>query len=157
MDIDDDAHSPLTSHEPPPDNKTFYGVYAWAQFFGLLSLVFVFVWTSKYLGNHLLKINSNIISILLSGGFGWSDPDLQFNWHPLLMVFGFVFLYGNGILVYRLLKRERKIRLKQLHAAINAAALISAIIGLTAVFGFHNAKGFPNLYSLHRYNITERV
>ena len=30
-------------------------------------------------------------------GFAWSEnPDLEFNWHPLLMTLGMIFLYGNG-------------------------------------------------------------
>ena len=30
------------------------------------------------------------------GGLGWStSPAVQFNWHPLLMSFGMIFLYGN--------------------------------------------------------------
>ena len=30
-------------------------------------------------------------------GFAWSEnPDLQFNWHPLLMTLGMIYLYGNG-------------------------------------------------------------
>ncbi len=30
-------------------------------------------------------------------GFAWhSDPALQFNWHPLLMIMSMVYLYGNG-------------------------------------------------------------
>lgn len=32
------------------------------------------------------------------GGLAWdSDAGKLFNWHPLLMVIGFVFLYANGI------------------------------------------------------------
>ena len=31
------------------------------------------------------------------GGMSWSsDPHLEFNWHPMLMVLGLVYLYGNG-------------------------------------------------------------
>ena len=29
------------------------------------------------------------------GGLGWTDLGLKFHWHPLLMVFGMIFLYGN--------------------------------------------------------------
>ena len=47
-----------------------------------------------------------IITIVLTGlftgyywgGFAWrSDPGLQFNWHPLLMSIGMIYLYGNGM------------------------------------------------------------
>lgn len=31
------------------------------------------------------------------GGFGWRDePKLEFNYHPVLMIGGFVYLAGNG-------------------------------------------------------------
>lgn len=32
------------------------------------------------------------------GGLAWtSNPAIEFNWHPLLMTIGLVFLYANGI------------------------------------------------------------
>ena len=35
------------------------------------------------------------------GGMAWqSDPKLEFNWHPMLMVVGMVFLYGNGKVLF---------------------------------------------------------
>ena len=30
-------------------------------------------------------------------GFAWTEnPNLEFNWHPLLMTLGLIYLYGNG-------------------------------------------------------------
>ena len=45
-----------------------------------MAVVLVGIWT----GHHL-------------GGFAWqSDPKHEFNWHPLLMTLGMIYLYGNG-------------------------------------------------------------
>ena len=40
----------------------------------------------------------------------------EFNWHPLLMTVSLVYLYGTGVLVYRVLRNERKRTLKLVHA-----------------------------------------
>ena len=51
------------------------------------------------------------------GGFaGQSEPSLEFNWHPLLLTISLIYLYGNGILIYRIGRNERKSRLKLAHA-----------------------------------------
>jgi cytochrome b-561 len=105
-----------------------------AQVFGLLSLAFVLTWIAKYLG-----------------GFGWSDPNLRFNWHPLCMILGMVFLYGNGILIYRVMRKERKTRLKLVHGAVNGTALLVAGFGIYSVLSFHNEMEIPNYYSLHSW------
>ena len=50
------------------------------QISGFMAVVLAGIWT----GHHL-------------GGFAWqSDPKHQFNWHPLLMTLGMIYLYGNG-------------------------------------------------------------
>lgn len=50
---------------------------------GGVLIILVAVWCSNY-----------------RGGFAWrSNPRLEFNWHPLLMVIGFVFLYANGMFI----------------------------------------------------------
>jgi len=86
------------------------------------------------------------------GGFGGSShPDLEFNWHPLLMTISLIYLYGNGILVYRIARNERKSRLKVAHAVVMGSATILACLGLKAVFDFHSAKGIPHTYSLHSW------
>lgn len=51
------------------------------QIIGATLIILVIIWCGNY-----------------RGGFAWnSNPELEFNWHPLLMVVGFVFLYANGI------------------------------------------------------------
>lgn len=36
------------------------------------------------------------------GGFGWRDqPSLEFNYHPVLMIGGFVYLCGNGKIIIK--------------------------------------------------------
>ena len=52
---------------------------------GVAMVVLVSIWTGHFMG----------------GFAGSSDASLEFNWHPLLLVISLVFLYGNGILVYR--------------------------------------------------------
>ena len=45
-----------------------------------MAVVLAGIWT----GHHL-------------GGFSWQiNPNLEFNWHPLLMILGMIYLYGNG-------------------------------------------------------------
>ncbi|XP_053181225.1 lysosomal membrane ascorbate-dependent ferrireductase CYB561A3 isoform X1 [Scomber japonicus] len=86
-------------------------------------------------------------------GFAWDGSGLQFNWHPVLMVTGLVVLYGMGAVVYRipLTWGHNKLPWKLLHAALMLLSLILSVVGLCAVFDFHNATGTPNLYSLHSW------
>lgn len=57
----------------------FKVIYTITQAIGVTIVALVGVWVESY-----------------RGGLAWtSDPKLQFNWHPLLMVFGMVFLYAN--------------------------------------------------------------
>ncbi|CAF1078598.1 unnamed protein product [Didymodactylos carnosus] len=109
-----------------------------AQLIGLTSLIFVGIWMGSY-----------------AGGFAWqSDPDLEFNLHPLLMTIGIIFLYGNSILVYRVFSDVQKLKVKILHATLLALSLIIGSVGLKAVFDSHNlAKPKPhaNLQSLHSW------
>ena len=101
-----------------------------------------------------------------------SNPDKQFNLHPVLMTTGLIFLYGDGtccfphieqiyhawlsfaaILVYRVFLNLSKIKTKILHATLLVASLLCASIGLKAVFDSHNLSHPPaaNLYSLHSW------
>lgn len=49
------------------------------QIFGILAMVLTGIWMGKYLG-----------------GFAWDGTAHEFNYHPLCMVIGMVFLYSEG-------------------------------------------------------------
>ncbi|KAG7163624.1 transmembrane ascorbate-dependent reductase CYB561-like isoform X2 [Homarus americanus] len=115
----------------------FTKLFTLSQILGILSVVLVGVWCGYF-----------------RKGFAWgSEPVLQFNWHPFLMVLGMVFLYANGALIYRGFRSEKKKKLKILHMLIQLGAFIFSIVGLVAVFDFHNNSSpkIPNMYSLHSW------
>ncbi|KAI1900772.1 hypothetical protein AGOR_G00053320 [Albula goreensis] len=114
----------------------FYTLYLLCLSLGLLCVVFVSYWNSTW-----------------RGGFAWDGTRLQFNWHPVLMVAGLVVLYGNAAVLYRipLTWGQNKKPWKLLHAGMMFLALLLSILGLCAVFSFHNANKTPNLYSLHSW------
>ncbi|XP_020647988.3 lysosomal membrane ascorbate-dependent ferrireductase CYB561A3 isoform X1 [Pogona vitticeps] len=87
------------------------------------------------------------------GGFAWDGSSHMFNWHPVLMVTGMLVLYGIAALVYRvpLSWEGSKLPWKLLHAALAFTAFILVVLGLVAVFEFHNKQGIPNMYSLHSW------
>jgi len=85
------------------------------------------------------------------GGFAWDGTSKEFNLHPLCMVCGLVFLYGESAVVYRVLRGAPKIVVKRVHAGLFSLAFVLAIIGLVAVFDFHNSNNIKNMYSLHSW------
>uniref|UniRef100_A0A1B0CGU1 Cytochrome b561 domain-containing protein n=1 Tax=Lutzomyia longipalpis TaxID=7200 RepID=A0A1B0CGU1_LUTLO len=111
---------------------------------------------------YLLTVLIGVVLLTLVGGWigshlnglAWqSNPSVQFNWHPLLMTFGMIFLYGNSILIYRGLRNTRKRTLKITHATLHGVAFVATVIGLKAVFDSHNlaTPPIPNLYSMHSW------
>ena len=68
-------------NSPPPPSalNNFRILYLVTQLVGITIIILVSCW----IGIHL-------------NGLGWSArPSVQFNWHPLLMSVGMIFLYGN--------------------------------------------------------------
>lgn len=116
------------------NSNNFFTGFILSQVFGLFTIVFLSVWISKYLG-----------------GIGFNTDIQIFNYHPLFMVLGMVFIFGDAILVYRVLRNERKKILKIVHSSLNYAALLLSLFALWAVFHFHNNRNIPNLYSLHSW------
>ena len=55
------------------------------------------------------------------------------------------------MIIYRVLSHEDKKLVKLLHMSIQLIAFIVAVMGLKAVFDFHNSNNIPNMYSLHSW------
>ena len=115
----------------------FKVLYVLTQLCGLTMIVLVGSWVGVHMG----------------GLAGTSDPKLEFNWHPLLMTIGLIFLYGNSILVYRGFRTTRKKTLKISHASVHMVAFILTVIALKTAFDSHNLleNPIPNMYSLHSW------
>lgn len=105
--------------------------------------------TSQILGVAVLAITGTWLS-RYRGGFSWEGPE-QFNVHPLCMVLGMVFLCGDALLVYRVFRHETKRATKILHGALHILALIISLVGIIAVFQFHQKKKIPDMYSIHSW------
>jgi len=105
-----------------------------SQVLGLGAVVLTAIWMSQY------------------NGFAWT-VDKVFNFHPLFMVIGFVFMYGDAILVYRVFRNNRKLTVKIMHVCMHVLALIFTVLGLKAAFDSHNLRNppLPNLFSLHSW------
>ncbi|RZB38952.1 cytochrome b561, partial [Asbolus verrucosus] len=117
--------------------RNYRSLYSFTTALGIGALVMILSWLIRY-----------------RKGFAWNwDPELQFNWHPLLMTTGLLFLYAQSILIYRTGRNASKKRLKIFHAVLHASAFVLAVIGLKAVFDSHNyaSPPKPNLYSLHSW------
>lgn len=64
--------------------KDFYPLLSLTEACGIFLIILMTIWTGYY-----------------RNGFSWkSNPQLEFNWHPLLMTIGLVFLYANGTTIY---------------------------------------------------------
>jgi len=83
-------------------------------------------------------------------GFSTSDVDWPFNFHPFFMSLAYLFLLGEGIVVWGHRTPARNI-LKALHVFLNGLSLLFIILGLVFVFKYHNDRNIPHLYSLHSW------
>ncbi|XP_068602740.1 plasma membrane ascorbate-dependent reductase CYBRD1 [Brachionichthys hirsutus] len=86
-------------------------------------------------------------------GLAWDGSPAQFNWHPLLMLSGFIVLQGIAIIVYRLpwTWSRSKQAMKLAHAGLHLLAFVLVVVSLAAAFDFHHYARIPNMYSLHSW------
>lgn len=117
-------------------HKRFNALYGLTSGLGILLIVLMLTWIVRY-----------------QNGFGVSDADKEFNWHPMLMVLGLIFTYAQSMLVYRTGRHAKKKLLKITHAVLHCLAFILTVIALKAAFDSHNysVPPKPNLYTLHSW------
>lgn len=117
-----------------------YGLFLFvlcaAALVGSASIVFALVWVLYY-----------------REGLSWDGGPAEFNWHPVLMVAGLIFLQGTAIIIFRLpwTWRCNKLVMKWIHASLHLFALVLAVVATLAAFDFHNTAKIPNMYSLHSW------
>jgi cytochrome b-561 len=114
--------------------KQFNSLYIVLQVVGGLMIVITLSWIFGY-----------------CGGFGWADPSVRFNFHPICMLLGMVYMGGNSILAFRVLRHQPKPMVKLIHGGLHVSAFVISLFGSIAVFSFHLDKNIPNLYSLHSW------
>ncbi|NWS93861.1 CYBR1 reductase, partial [Mionectes macconnelli] len=118
------------------DYVLFLALLASTLLVGFVSVILSLVWVFHY-----------------RGGLSWDGGSGEFNWHPVLVITGFVFIQGIAIIVYRLpwTWKCSKLLMKLIHAGLNTIAMILAIVSMVAAFDYHNASNIPNMYSLHSW------
>jgi hypothetical protein len=96
------------------------------------------------------------------GGLGQLDTVTgvwhYFNWHPLLMTFGFILCYMEGAIVFRVMPAKWLRVRKWIHGIVMTIATGCGIAGTICVFKWKNYKNptiykfqMPNMYSVHSW------
>merc|ERR1712013_22219 len=123
------------------NRRLFLGSFLAVEAVGLLAVILTIHWVNHFKGGVV---------------WGYTDLGITFNWHPILMTLGLIFLYGNGALIYRVIppkNESHKLGLKIGHAVIMMVAFVIMVIGLQAAFDSHNLASppKPNMYTLHSW------
>ena len=77
------------SYQNAAASMALYVLVGITEVIGILAIIMVIVWMSHF-----------------RGGFAWDGSGKEFNYHPIFMILGMVFLYGNGEFIFLELKLE---------------------------------------------------
>ncbi|CAI0552850.1 unnamed protein product [Linum tenue] len=117
-----------------------------AHLFGVLAIVLMLIWLLHYRGG--IEYDSD-------------NPARVFNVHPFLMFCGFIFLVGQGITPPEYLKLNAMMAYKSVpaakeaqkavHMVLHLIGIALGIVGIAAVFRFHDMIGAEDMFSLHSW------
>ncbi|CAL1392522.1 unnamed protein product [Linum trigynum] len=106
-----------------------------AHFFGVLAIVLMLIWLLHYRGG--IEYDSN-------------NPARVFNVHPFLMFCGFIFLVGQAMMAYKTVPAAKQAQ-KVVHMMLHLVGIALGIVGIAAVFRFHDMIGAEDMFSLHSW------
>ncbi|KAK7359504.1 hypothetical protein VNO77_01464 [Canavalia gladiata] len=112
-----------------------YSTTVFAHLFGLLALILLLVWLLHY--REGIEYESD-------------NAFRVFNVHPFMMFFGFIFFVGQAILAYHTVPGQRQTQ-KIIHLTLHLVAIILGIVGICAVFKFHDMVKLYDVYTLHSW------
>ncbi|KAK7399900.1 hypothetical protein VNO78_11095 [Psophocarpus tetragonolobus] len=112
-----------------------YGTAILAHLFGFLALILLLVWLLHY--REGIEYDSE-------------NAFRVFNVHPFMMFFGFIFLVGQAILAYQTVPATHETQ-KIVHMTLHFIAIILGIVGICAVFKFHDMVNWADVYSFHSW------
>ncbi|GAA0156944.1 reductase [Lithospermum erythrorhizon] len=111
------------------------GVTIVAHVFGVLSLILMLVWLLHYRGG--IELDSD-------------NAYRVFNVHPFLMFFGFIFMAGEAMMAYKIVRAEHQSQ-KFVHMFFHLVAIVLGIVGIHATFKYHDMQGFKDMTSFHSW------
>lgn len=114
----------------------YLSIYTIFQLIGIFLILSVFLWLQIY-----------------RTGFGFSGTIHICNWHPLLMIITFIYLFANSILHFRNFRNTTKRKLKMQHATIHSCIVIFGILGIWTGLNSNLIANppIPKFYSLHSW------
>ncbi|XP_023748110.1 transmembrane ascorbate ferrireductase 2 isoform X2 [Lactuca sativa] len=112
-----------------------FPIFLCVRSLSVLILILVLIWNVHYRGGLALFSKNKA---------------LLFNVHPVMMVTGLLLLNGEAMIAYKTISGTKTFK-KLVHLSLQFLAFILSLIGLWAVWKFHNDKGIGNFYSLHSW------
>ncbi|XP_065856821.1 probable transmembrane ascorbate ferrireductase 3 [Euphorbia lathyris] len=106
-----------------------------AHIFGVLAFILMLVWLLHYRGG--IEYDSH-------------NVDRVFNVHPFMMFCGFIFLVGEAMMVYKAVPSSHQVQ-KVIHMILHLVGICCGIVGIAAVFRFHDMINAEDMYSLHSW------